>query len=126
MKIVAAVNAMVSRPDLIGTSIMGMSPSEFFFLYNEKFKWSILETNDDLAIFLYTGPETIEDLAKIEGNEYPEAWDHIQFVRYSTREIGTKEAFETFSDLLKIVKEKRFGVGDALDEIIMTAEWQKN
>jgi len=126
MKIVAAVNAMVSRPDLIGTSIIGVSPNEFFFLYNGKFKWSILESKDDLAIFLYTGAETIEDLAQIEGDAYPESWEHIQFVRYSAREIGTKEASDTFSDLLKIVKEKQFGVGDALDEIIMTAEWQKN
>ncbi|HEL3864721.1 TPA: hypothetical protein UM690_002651 [Stenotrophomonas maltophilia] len=126
MKIVAAVNAMISRPDLIGSSVQGTSTNEFFFLYNGKFKWSILANHDDVAIFFYTGSDTIEDLAQIDSDSDPDAWEHIKFVRYSARDIGTKEASDTFSDLMKIVKEKQFGVSDALDEIIMTAEWQKS
>lgn len=125
MKIVAAVNAMISRPELITNSIQGSSSNEIFFVYNDKFKWSIIDNVEGIAVFIYTGPETIEELASIDGDSGYDPWESITFVRYSAKDIGTKEATETFTELLKVVKEKKFGVGDALDEIIKTASWQQ-
>jgi len=41
-----------------------------------------------------------------------------EYIRYSSKDLNSKEAYETFSELYRIIEEKVFGVDKALDDII--------
>jgi hypothetical protein len=114
MKIVQVLNAMISNPDKITGVIR--NGKEFFFLYKEKYKWSINQLEDgNYAIHLYPDSEdTIEGLANLQMDE----WMHYNYVTYSTKEIKTQEAEETFSELYKIVGDKLYGLDDIFNDIL--------
>ena len=121
MKIVSAANAMIATRDRITDVIPGTGGSEIFFMYDRKHKWSITKNvNADYTLFYYPGPQDLRALA-----EWPdEAWyDFNQMIRYSTSELGTKEAKETFAELYRVVGENLFGIDNVLDEIIDNADW---
>lgn len=114
MKIVEAINSMITNKDKIDSVIK--NDSEFFFLYNKKYKWSILTNNGNYSIFLYPKDDiSIEQLA---------SWDSLQFndysdmVTYRTEDIKTRESLESFAELYNIVSSKVFGVDNILDDII--------
>jgi len=116
-KIVQAVNAMISNKDKI-SGIVGNGQAEFFFLYDRKHKWSILRRSggiEDYTIFYYPTSRPLNELADFE----PDDWqDFDEIVSYSTKEIGTREALQSFRALFLLIKEMRFGIDEALDEII--------
>ena len=121
MKIVSAANAMIATRDRITDVVPGACGGEVFFVYDKKHKWSISKNNDaEFILFFYPGNHNIRDLA----NWPEEAWyEFNEMIKYSTKELGTKEAKETFAELYRIVKENLFGVGGVLDEIIGNADW---
>lgn len=121
MKIVSAANAMIATRDRITDAVPGTSGNEIFFLYDKKHKWSISKSaNSDYTLFYYPGPQDISEMAG-----WPdEAWYEFgQMIRYSTKEIGTKEAKDTFAELYRVVNENLFGINGVLDEIIGNADW---
>jgi len=116
-KIVQAVNAMIAKPDAI-TDVIPASAAdrdELFFLYDRKYKWSIMKTPaDDYLLYYYPGDQSIEVLAAMD-----EEWNTFnQYVHYSTKDLGTKEARQTFAELFGIVKERRYDMDKVLDKII--------
>lgn len=117
-KIVTAVNAMISNPDLITNSIQGSMATECFFKYDKKHLWSIIDLSDDgeFALHYYPGNQNIEGLASIPEEHWHEA--NIKSVVYLTKTLGTKEARESFKELNSVVREKVFGMDDVLSEII--------
>lgn len=119
MKIVSAVNAMVANPDRIGEVTPG-GGGETFFSYGGRYKWSIKSELEDVKLWFYPGSQSLQDLANFEGYDWEEFND---LVFYSAKEIGTKEAHSSFEELFRIVKEKRFGVDKALDDIIGGSGW---
>ncbi|UUZ72960.1 hypothetical protein LP415_05615 [Polaromonas sp. P1(28)-8] len=115
-KIVQAVNAMISNPDKIGKVIRG--ESEFFFLYKDKYKWSMSPREGDHILWFYPGDESLEQLASYEGQD----WEDTSMVTYRDSEIGTKEAKASFAELYTLLKERVYGVNKVLDDIISDAE----
>ena len=115
-KIVQAVNAMISNPDKIEKVIQG--ESEFFFLYKEKYKWSMSQREDGHILWFYPGNEPIEQLASHDG----QGWEGVSMVTYKDLEIGTKEAKASFAELHSLLKERVYGVNKVLDDIISDAE----
>lgn len=114
-KIVQAVNSMVANPDLVNRVLRGFE-GELFFLYKGKYKWSIRRNDDgEFFLFYYPGDQTLEHLAQLQDYEWQ---DFGEMVSYSTKEIGTREARSSFSDLYTLLKERLFGVNEALDDII--------
>jgi hypothetical protein len=115
MKIVSAINAMLSNSSQI-TNVIAGEDGELFFLYGGKYKWSIKNYgSDDIGLWFYPGNQDLEDLASYDNYN----WDGFnEMVLYSTKELGTREAIESFKELYRTVKERRFGVDKALDEII--------
>jgi len=114
-KIVRAANAMVSNSDKIGD--VKKTENEYFFLYNDKYKWSISYSSVDrsYALFYYPGDASIEMLAA----KSPDEWQNYnEYVRYSSKDLNSKEANETFSELFRIIEEKAYGVDKILDDII--------
>ncbi|MDD7913766.1 hypothetical protein [Polaribacter ponticola] len=111
-KIIKAINKMIENTDLITNVVL--SEDEYFFLYNNKVKWSIIEEEDkDISLILYPNFNgKLDELANIV------EWEHINMVTYNTMDFKTQEATETFNELLQIVKSKVFGVDNLLDEII--------
>lgn len=113
-KIIQAVNAMISKSDKISKCIE--NDGEYFFLYNEKYRWSIVRYGDDsYSLFYYSCEESIEQLsllgerARLEG---------VDFVQYSTRDLKFRESYESFQDLYLTITEKLHGVDIMLDDII--------
>jgi len=117
-KIVQAVNAMISNPELITNVIP--SNRETFFLYKGRYKWSIRRDEDgDYILWYYPVGGRIEDLASIDDGS---DWEGVPMVVYKTAELGTREASASFADLYTMVKEKAYGMDDVLKDIISDAE----
>ena len=114
-KIIQAVNSMVSNQELITSVIHGRDAKEIFFLYKNKYRWSI-KTGDDgsYSLWFYKTEDSIEYLAHI----FDEEWERVPMIHYSTKELATKEAFASFEELYRIVKEKVLGMDKVLDDII--------
>ena len=117
-RIVRAANAMVSSPDKV-TNIISKK-NEYFFLYKEKYKWSMSydEGEDTYYLFYYPGDISLQSLSRMSSVE----WDQIEYVNYSSSDIGTKEARHTFRELYLLIKEKALGVSEVLDDIISDIE----
>ena len=45
-------------------------------------------------------------------------WNSVNFVTYRTKDLKSREAYETFAELYLLLKEKLYGVDKVLDEII--------
>lgn len=112
MKIVQVMNAMISNPEKISNVLQ--NDGEYYFLYDKKHKWSIKSLGDNYTLFFYpTNTLSIEQLATND--------DWVNFsevVSYTSQEIKTREATESFSELYQIVSEKLYGLDDIFDEII--------
>lgn len=115
-KIVQAVNAIISNPDNISEVLQ--NGSEIFFVYRDKYKWSMSRRDDEHLLWFYPGAMSIEDL--VQGDSF--GWEGVDMVTYRDSEIGTKEARASFSELYTLLKERVFGVNKALDDIISDAE----
>lgn len=114
-----AVNKIISKNNKI-TNVQKRD-NELFFLYDTKYKWSIRQATGEVTegrsdYFLYYYPATLslEQLAKLEDSE----WKGIDLVEYSTRDLKTREAYDSFRELYTIVNEKLHGFDSVLDEII--------
>lgn len=113
-KIVAAVNAMITNQQKITSVIKGVQGNEIFFLYDNKHKWSIRYDDDgSYNLYYYPSQDSLESLSKIG------SWDpNIPMMYYTTSDIGTDEAKQSFRELYGLIKEKIYGVDEILDEII--------
>lgn len=116
-KIVQAVNSMISNRNLISNVAKG--EGEYFFLYKNKYKWSIAQREDETYLWYYPGSITLDALIHCEQSG---DWESVDMVKYSDREIGTKEAIASFSELFIVVKEKLYRIDDVLDDIISDDE----
>ena len=92
--------------------------SEYYFIYNEKYKWSIMQDQGDkeFSIYYYPTGQSLDEIM------HESDWQNIDLVYYSTREIKTKEAHESFSELYTLIKEKVYGIDDVFDDIISDSE----
>jgi len=113
-KIVQAVNAMISNKVQITNVIKNRENNEVFFLFKNKYKWSISEADGKYFLFFYPGSESIQDLARVA----PHEWENHEMIRYSAAELGTKEAIQSFAELFTILTEKAYGIDGVLDDII--------
>ena len=88
--------------------------NEFFFVYNDKHKWSIIGSDNSIVLFLYPNKDiTLEELAfEVNFDEYK------AYVSYRSEDFKSIEATESFKELLKIVKDKIYGVDSILDDIL--------
>ncbi len=115
MKIVEAINNIITKSDKISNVLRNVEGSEYFFIYNEKYKWSILRSEKgEYSLFLYPKENmSLEDLAyQVDYSIYKD------YVLYTSEEIKTREATESFAELYKIVSDKLFGTDNILDDII--------
>jgi hypothetical protein len=119
-KIVVAVNAMISQKNKISSVIPGNNGTEgeTYFVFDGKHKWSIFPVEGDAGDFIlcyYPGGMPIEYYAALGENT---DWDEVGVVFYRTRELGTKEARQSFAELHSLVEEMKYGMDEILDEII--------
>lgn len=125
MKIVSAANAMILNPDKITSVIPSINGNEFFFMYDGKYKWSIssFDNGSQYSLYYYPTDLSLEDLSVMGADDWE---DFPYLVRYSAKDIGTREAKETFAELYRVVKEQLFGLNQVLSDIISTANWGAN
>jgi len=115
-KIIKAANVMIENRVKISNVRPSAIPStELFFLYDAKYKWSILHSLDrrNYSLHYYPGKQTIEELSSIVGK-----LQSVEKVSYSTDELKSREAFETFAELYSVVQSSKWEMEKILDEII--------
>lgn len=112
MKIVQAINAMISKKENI-RNVVRLNSDEFFFFYGSH-RWSIASDEDGFRLRFYPGEVTAEDII---GSANPFKTP-VPSVSYTTAELRTREALQSFSDLYRIVQEKLYDVDTVLDDII--------
>lgn len=113
-KIIQAVNSIISNANLIEKVSYGYS-NEIFFVYKNKYKWSIKHQDDsNYSLWFYKSDLSIDVISHLENED----WDQIAMIHYSTKDLATKEAIASFEELYCIVKEKVFGMDEVLDDII--------
>ena len=114
-KIIQVINTMITNLEKI-TNVIVSKDDEFFFIYNNKHKWSIIqnEHNQSISLFLYPEKDIkLEQLAfDVDFNEYK------KFITYDSEDFKSKEVIESFEELMSIVKNKIYGVDDILDDIL--------
>lgn len=112
-KIIRVINAMISNYGKI-SNVVATPHNEYFFIYNNKHKWSMIRSGSDFTLFLYP-----DENIKLEELAFDTDFDRYNnFVSYRSEEYKSAEATETFSELFKVVKNKIFGVDDILDDIL--------
>jgi len=117
-KIVQAVNSMISNPELISKVVE--AGTEIFFLYKNKYKWSMRRRDDSHYLWFYPGNESLETLAAYSELGWEE--ETPTMVVYHDAKIGTKEARASFAELYTLLKEKLYGIDEVLNDIISDAE----
>jgi hypothetical protein len=119
-KIVVAVNVMIENKGQISSVQRGRGAieGELFFLYEQRHKWSIFKVAEDDNEFIlcyYPGNKSLRTYAQMDEET---DWDEIDVIFYRTKDIGTKEARQSFAELYSTVKELNFGMDAILDAII--------
>jgi len=112
IKIIQVINAMITNSDKI-TNVIKKN-KEFFFLYNNKYKWSISKNDSDIFfLHIYPGDEkSLDELAVFS------EWDNYNFVTYKSDEFKAKEAHESFVELYLLVSEKVAGIDEMFRDIL--------
>lgn len=118
-KIVIAVNVMIEQRDKISNVLKGGNENEIYFNYDSKHKWSMIQSDGTYTLFYYPGSHSLSMLASIRAEDWP---DEIDMAVYRSKDIGTKEAKDSFAELYSVLKEMKFGMDKILDEIIATDE----
>jgi hypothetical protein len=120
-KIIQAVNLMISNSENI-TTIMPVpnSRDEYYFAYRGKKAesvWSIKKYVDgyDVAQYCLKIYPEVHDLDMLAATITSE---DLPVVTYTTDELKTREARESFSDLYRLINEKHYSVDETLDDII--------
>lgn len=114
-KIIQVVNSMISNSDKINNVIVNQR-DELFFIYNNKYKWSISELDTESKIFLYLYPDMDKNLEQLAFET--DFTVYRKFVAYRSNDYKSQEATESFKELLKIIREKKYGVDNILEDII--------
>ncbi|MES2140826.1 MAG: hypothetical protein V4511_14050 [Bacteroidota bacterium] len=113
MKIVQVINAMITNKSKISNVLR--NDKEYFFLYNGKYKWSITKSDNEEKYYIHFYPA--DDLSLQELSQWGD-WEGFNYVTYSSEDLKTKEAVESFRELYQLVVNKVFGIDDIFDNII--------
>jgi len=121
-KLVRALNTMIENLDKI--TEVRKAGSTYVFRYLGKQTWAIQEmrispfsgVSPEYRAFYFPGDETPQQAA--DGLAADD--QQLERVSFSTSEIKTTEARETFSDLYRRLGMKEFNIDKVLDEIIQT------
>ena len=115
MKIVQVINTMIANSSKISNVIKGKD-TEYYFLYDDKYKWSICESSEEAGFRLYFYPTEEYSLEQLANTIL--TMPNVNFVGYSSMEIKTTEALESFGELYQVVIGKLYNIDSIFDEII--------
>lgn len=117
MKIVAVVNKMISNGDEITNVVLGATKGDIYFIFAEKFRFSMHSVDDGYFLYLYPKTDlSSEELAQASMTVgYSQ---DIPAVAYSSSEINTREALRSFAELFQMLTEKVYGADKILDELL--------
>ena len=115
-KIVTAVNVMISHQDRITKVLKGAHPTELFFLYDDTHKWSIYPRSEEYYLCYYPNKIGLEELSEISDDEW--TLNIPENIQYTSKELGTTEAYQSLHELYTTLNEKVLGMDSILEEII--------
>ena len=118
-KVIQVINTMISNSNKITDVVKGSTDQEeYFFLYDNNYRWSILESVEEAELYYiaYIYPKTklsvlnLASALSFTGEE--------SFVPYSSKDLKSQEALESFRELFNVVKSKLLGVDDIFSKIL--------
>ncbi|MEZ8652103.1 hypothetical protein AB6D92_24530 [Vibrio splendidus] len=121
-KVVAAVNTMITNEKKISPVLVGTDSLEIYFSYNKKYNWSLALNDDEDCFYLHYYPASsfdIKDLSQMESFEFSD----IINVTYSSKDLGSREAYQTFKELHNLLQEKVYGIDKVLDDILASDDF---
>ena len=114
-KIVQVANAMLSNSKLIQD--VEEYESEYLFRYKQ-YVWSIRSySGDNYLLRYYPGVNTVSNAL-----DYYRLGFALNVVQYDSKELGTREAKSTLSELYTFIKEKAYGLDEVFDDILKDSE----
>lgn len=116
MKIVQVINKIIENPHLISdVCFADNNMEEIFFLYNKKYKFSIMPTLDSYNIFLYN--KTDADIKTLAAET---EWNDLKgiFTSFKYQDIKTREALISFKSLYDLLYRMLDNTENILDDII--------
>ncbi len=122
-KIVEAINSMIKNSHLIQeVSVLsdyysGNNIQKYFFRY-KSYVWSIQDKESDgsdFELIFYPGYNVVSDV--LSDIRHP-GLNEDEYVKYTSSDIKTREATESFADLYRVVKGKLHNVDSVLEDII--------
>jgi hypothetical protein len=111
-KIVQAINSMIQNNEYLHD--VTLSDGEFFFKY-KGYIWSIKNTDDGYYLYYYPGFTEVNHVICANNNG---VINSDSYALYRSADIKTREAYESFSELHQIVRNKLFNMDNVLDDII--------
>lgn len=117
-KIVSALNVMILNSRKISNCVEGVTEGEYYFLYDGKYKWSIMANEGEYYLNYYPVDMDLNDLASLD--EF--RWMEVRRVTYMSSDIGGREAEDTFRELHSLVEQKLYNMDDVLEDIIQSDE----
>lgn len=121
-KVVAAVNTMITNEKKISPVLVGTDSLEIYFSYNKKYNWSLAHNDDEDCFYLHYYPAShleLSDLSQMNGFEF----NDIISVTYSSKDLGSREAYQTFKELHNLLQEKVYGIDKVLDDILASDDF---
>lgn len=110
-KIVQVINKMILNQEKIG-GVQEATGGLLLFIYDEKYRWGVRETDDDFFLMFFNTDLSINKLAQ---SDY---YQNVPCVVYRASELGTKEAFASFRELNQVLKEKILGIDEVIKDIL--------
>lgn len=116
-KIIPTMQAMLKHPENISDVCVGTEShvEEYFFVYGDKYKWSISQAEDgSYNLYYYALPQFT--IKKIAGMRIEEQQPNLMW--FTSKNFPGKEQQLAFADLYKVVKAKLFNIDAVMEDII--------
>ena len=72
-----------------------------------------MDDEQNYNLYYYPIDVSLENIVRSQSYE-----SEIEMMIYSTKDLGTEEAYKSISELYQIVKENLYGMNEILDDII--------
>lgn len=112
-KFLDAMKTMARNSDKI-TNVIRNNNDEIFFLYKQKYCWSMLKTKKDGELYIYYYPNVSDPSQLISITD----WEGIAFKTFSAKDFEDNDASAVFEELYTKIDRKIYDMDSVLDDIL--------
>lgn len=111
-RIAEVLKTMLRNKELISRPIYKKEEREFYFLYDQKYKWSILTSPSgaEFTVYIYPGEENLQQVY--------DDWSTAEKISFSTVSLTDYEFRTACRALYEYLRDDYFGVERLFNEIL--------